>query len=372
MILTLILTSGCRILRVFRKNKSNKVNVTEQGTMYKRVMLYDTQNNVGVFEGVIPADWKTNIESKWNVVSSIIPGLETVTISNPNSTASIIITSQEGYVENAKYNEGENHDYYTTYLHYMDASTFLDYSLNKRYPNITKTKDLEVDEDILNQLKEYTKLKYEEGKISAEQLNGVTPSVSVSVSEHAVTMSKKQYDYGLNKIEASTGVSSIKTNLNSSLSPLLSSESISWTIPYTIIYQAETQEDFDEYYNDYEFIVANSHFTTDYYAMVEYVSSVIVNYYTTIYAERAKASLDATNKYIESNYSSTSSESTNDKVMRMWDDYINEVDEYKLEDGSTLRIDMHNETVAQNGDEIYIGSKAGIPIGFNEVSKSYG
>ena len=27
--------------------------------------------------------------------------------------------------------------------------------------------------------------------------------------------------------------------------------------------------------------------------------------------------------------------------------------------------------LAQNGDEIYIGSKAGIPNGFNEVAKSY-
>ena len=77
------------------------------------------------------------------------------------------------------------------------------------------------------------------------------------------------------------------------------------------------------------------------------------------------------NDYIDSNYTSTSSQSTNDKVMEMWDDVIKEVDKYELEDGTTLKTSIHNETVAQNGNEIYIGSKAGIPIGFEEVHKGY-
>ena len=150
---------------------------------------------------------------------------------------------------------------------------------------------------------------------------------------------------------------------------MLDSKATQWYMPYVIIYEADTKEDFDKYYDDYNFIIANSNFTKDYYAMIEYVSSAIVNSYMSYYAAKAQAALDATNSYIESNYSSTSSSSTNDKVMEMWDDYINDVDAYKTEDGSVIKTSMFNETVAQNGDEIYIGNKAGIPLGFNELSK---
>ena len=53
------------------------------------------------------------------------------------------------------------------------------------------------------------------------------------------------------------------------------------------------------------------------------------------------------------------------------DDVIKEVDAYKTEDGSVLKTSIFSDTVAQNGNEIYVGSKAGIPIGFNELSKAY-
>ena len=55
----------------------------------------------------------------------------------------------------------------------------------------------------------------------------------------------------------------------------------------------------------------------------------------------------------------------------MWSDVIKEQDNYILEDGTSVKTSIMNDTLAQNGNEIYIGSKAGIPIGFNEVSKGY-
>ena len=80
------------------------------------------------------------------------------------------------------------------------------------------------------------------------------------------------------------------------------SKSRAWDIPYSIIYYADDKEAFDEYYEDYNFIVANSSFTTDFYAMVEYVSSAIVNSYSSYYAAKSQAGLDAMNNYIDSNY----------------------------------------------------------------------
>lgn len=351
--------------------KKTNEKTTSKGKIYERVLLNDPQNNVNVFSGLIPKGWNTYIESKWDVISSSVPGYETVRISSPDSRASIIMISQKGYVENEKYAEGENYEYYTTYLHYMDASTYLDYFINQNYSGSNLKNDLEINEDYLNQLKSYNNIKLELAKNDAEELNKVTPSVTIGVSPIDATAAKKQYEYGSNVLEASTAISAIKTNLDSSLSPLLSSESISWIIPYTIVFQAEDEQAFKKYYNDYSFIVANSQFTVDYYAMVEYVSSYIVNSYTSYYAAKSKASLDAMNEYIDSNYSSTSAESTNEKVMQMWDDYINEVDVYVTDDGSKIQTSMYNETVAQNGDEFYVGTKAGILLGFNELTKDH-
>ena len=137
------------------------------------------------------------------------------------------------------------------------------------------------------------------------------------------------------------------------------------------MFKANSKDDFDKYYDDYSFIVSNSNFTRDYYAMVEYVSSSITNSYAQYYNAKSQAALQAMNNYIDSNYSSTSSSTTNEKVMEMWDDYINEVDSYKTLDGTTLKTSMYNDTVAQNGDSYYVGSKAGIPYGYTELEKSY-
>ena len=365
-IITLLFITGCG----FRIG-NNKKSIKGKGEIYYRVSLKDTVNNVNAFETLLPEGWNYYIESRWDIVSSSVPGLEAVTLSSPDGRAAIYIRSQEGYVENKKYNEGINMDYYTTYLHYMDASSYLDYFVNQKFNGISHLKDVPIDEDLFNQLKSFNSIKLEMAKKDAEILSNVTPSVSISVSDGGVSSSKKQYKYGDNIVEVSSSISALKTNLYSTLSPLLNSEAIDWVIPYTIVFQAEDENAFNEYYDLYNFIIANSHFTVDYYAMIEYVSSKIVNLYTSIYAEKAKAALQATNDYIDSHYSSTSSQSTNDKVMEMWDDCIKEVDKYQLEDGSYLKTSIHNDVVAQNGDEIYIGDKAGIPIGFNVLDKAY-
>lgn len=365
-ILMLFTMTGCR-RNVFKRQVTLEEAI-EKGQIYESVSLSD--GNVEVFKSIIPKGWTANVESNWKNISSVTPGIETVTISNPDHTVNIKIISQESYTENNKYNEGENYDYYTTYLHYMNASDYIDYYMNKHSSGSKFIKNVEMDENIVKQVKEYNNITYQQGLKEAESLNGIG-NVKIGVSLVDSTANTKQFEYGLNQIEISTAVAATKTTLESSLSPLLNSESILWKIPYTIIYTGETKEDFDKYYDTYKFIIANSNFTLDYYAMEEYVSSAIVNYYTTIYTERSKASLDAWHNYVDSNYSSASSQSTNDRVMEMWDDVIKEVDSYKLEDGTQLKTSIFNETVAQNGNDIYIGDKAGIPIGFQTVDKGY-
>ena len=358
--LSVFLITGC--------NASTSTKKSKQGKIYERISLKD--GNVTVFEGIVPKGWNYNIESNWNVVSSVTPGKETVYLSSPDLSATIKIISQESFTENKKYQEGENTDYYTTYLHYMNASDYLDYYMDKYYKGSKLVKDVGVDEKLLTQIKDYNNIIYTSGLSDVNAINS-QGKVKVSLSIYESTASKKQYELGLNNMEVSTAIAATKTTLESPISPLLNSESILSKIPYTIVYTGETKEAFDKYYDEYLFIVANSNFTKDYYAMVEYVSNAITNAYTSYYTEKSKAGLQAWNNYVDSNYSSTSSASTNEKVMEMWDDVIKEVDSYKLEDGTQFKTSIHNETVAQNGNEIYVGTKAGIPNGFQIVDKSY-
>ena len=354
------------------KSKTNlKKKAIKEGNIYNIVTLKDTVANVDAFTAIIPKGWKADIESNWNIVNSTYPGLEKVTITNKDATARITILSQTSYTENNKFNEGENKDYYTTYLHSMDASTYLDYYMSNNYSGAKIVKNNNVKEEIANEIKAYNEIRLAQAKKDAETLQAGNYGVYISVLDAGTSSSRKEYELGLNYIEAQTAIASITTNLESSLSSLLNSSATQWTIPYLIIYEGETKEEYDKYYDVYNFIVANASFTKDYYQLVEYVSSKIVNMYTSMYAAKSKAALDATNEYIDSNYSSTSASSTNDKVMEMWDDVINEVDKYTLEDGTTLKTSIMNDTVAQNGNEIYIGSKAGIPYGFDEVKKGY-
>ena len=360
-----LLVTGCQ--KGIIKTKKSKKN---SGKIYNITNLQD--GGVNVFQTLLPEGWTAKIYSE-QLLNSTHPFIETVVITNKDESARITILSQNSYVENAKYNEGQNYDYYTTYLHYMDSNTYSDYFMDKIFKGAKYVKDEKVPKEISNQLAQLHKIKMDLAYKDAQtvQSAAAASNVTIGIEDKGYSDSKRIYQNGETIYETTTCVSAIATKLTSGLSSLLDSYAIAWEIPYTIVYEAKDQETFDKYYDEYNFIIANSNFTLDYYQMIEYVSSKIVNMITSIYAERSKAALDAMNDYIDSNYSSTSSQSTNDKVMQMWDDVINEVDVYKTEDGSYIRTGYDTETVAQNGNELYFGSKAGIPVGFNELPKTY-
>ena len=341
-----------------------------KGKIYNKVSLNDTQAGIVAFEGLLPDGWMANIESNWNVVSSTCPGFEEVTIESPDGKATIVMDSQQAYVENAQYAEGVNYDYYTTYLHYMDADTFVQYYIDQTYgENATLIKDFEDDSDILEQANECTQILVDYDTQSSSWINSGNYGVQYSVTAVPATMSRRQYQIGEQCLEASCVIMASDTSLSSKY--VATNNSRNWNVTYSIVFMADDKETFDKYYDDYNFIVANSQFTTDYYAMAEYVGSAITNSYASYYAAKSQAGLEAMNNYIDSNYSSTTSESTNEKVMQMWDDVINEVDSYQTLEGDTIKTSMYNDTVAQDGDSFYVGSRTEIPSGYTELSKSY-
>lgn len=361
-VLSIFIITGCGNRTISNNSAINT------GKIYNYMTLND--KGIDMFNTIVPRDWTATISSQ-NMVNSSYPFVETVVIANPDQSVKITILSQHSYTENVKYAEGENKAYYTTYLRQMDASTYLDYFMSRIYKESSYVKGGTIDEGLERDVKKLQELRMELANRDAASLQADNYGVHITIGDEGTSTSKKEYENGNIYYEASTSILSISTNLQSSLSSSLDSRAVQWYMPYLIVYEASSKEAYEEYYDDYKFIVANSTFTKDYYAMIEYVSSAIVNAYTTVYAEKSKAGLEAMNNYIDSNYSSTSSSSTQDRVMEMWDDVIKEQDNYILEDGTQIKTSIMNDVVAQNGNEIYIGDKAGIPNGFNEVSKGY-
>lgn len=362
-IIIIVFLSGCNLNNNKNENKNSK-----KGKFYNKVYLQD--KGINMFQTILPKGWTATISSQ-NLINSSYPFVETVYIKNSDDTASITILSQHSYVENKNYAEGANTDYYTTYLHQMNASEYSDYFMERIYKTNNFIKDIELNNDVYNGLDNLHNLRVEMGKQDAQALQAQNYGVFISVDGVNKTVAKREYQNGDEYYELFTCVSAASTTLTSSYSSILNSYSVQWYMPYVIVYKANNKSNFNKYYDDYNFVIANSDFTKDYYAMIEYTSNAIVNSVTAVYNAKLQAGLDAMNDYIDSNYSSTSSQTTNDKVMEMWDDVIKEVDAYQMEDGSTLKTSIHNDVVAQNGDEIYIGSKAGIPNGFNQLSKGY-
>ena len=340
-----------------------------EGTYYNVVNLVDPQANVTAFTGLIPEGWTASIQSNWQVISPDYPIMEEVTILSPDGKASIVIDSQQQYAETSDpyMQEGVNYEYYTTYLHYMDADTFVQYYMDNAYGLSTLMKDIEDDQKVLSQAQQLQQMKMEIAKENYRIAVGTT-GVTYNVTGAYPTMSKRQYEVGNSYLEASCVIIPITSSLGTQLYTITNTY---WEIPYSIVFYAEDKETFDKYYDEYNFIVANSYFTTDYYAMVEYVSSYITSIKSSQAAAKSQASLDAMNSYIDSNYSSTSSASTNEKVMEMWDDYINEVDQYNTLDGGTIKTSMYNDVVAQDGDKIFVGSSTSdIPYGYTQLEKT--
>ncbi len=55
--------------------------------------------------------------------------------------------------------------------------------------------------------------------------------------------------------------------------------------------------------------------------------------------------------------------------MQAWDDVIKEQDRYKTDEGNTIITSTLSETVAQDGDWFYVGSRTGVPDGYTELPK---
>lgn len=337
------------------------------GTYYTRELLMDREISANVFSAFVPQGWTASVASDWTYMSPERPGLESITIASPDGLAQIDIASRMDFVQHPYGQQGQDFSTYTTYLDYLDAGGFIDLYVNNTYgSSATLVNELPDDPDTMAQLQEYLNTIVTKANQSAATLTGggSVGNTTITSEPYATSMCRRQYQVGGQYVETTAVDVAYTATFDN---PVLTQTYTYWHVPYSIVYSAASEDAFEEYYEEYEVVVANSYFTQDYYAAEEYIASML-----------AAAAMDAKNAAIndgksffsDSGYTSADGESTNEKLINMWDDVINEVDSYTTLDGDTVKVSTEFDRVAQSGDEYYVGpSTSDIPDGFTELEK---
>ena len=337
-----------------------------QGSYFQRYLLMDPQLGVNVFNAFLPDGWTGSVSSNWNVICSDFPGLEEITLMSPDGQATITIDSGQSFTQNDfSGKQGPDLSTYTTYANYMDAAAYTDMFMSN-YPAAQVTADLSDDPQSLSDLFQYRDFIVAKGQQTMDTVSaGGTIGAQITISPLDCTFCKRQYVADGICMETTCPIVAFQQTFENAY---LTDVYVHWRLPYSIVYRAVSKEAFDAHYDEYRMIIANSSFTPDYYAAEEYVATCIGNNLL----EAQNAANQAAGSYSSSGYESSYGDSTNDKVMQMWDDVINEVDSYNTLDGGTIKTSMYNDVVAQDGDSYFVGSSTSdIPYGYTELSKSY-
>lgn len=348
------------------------------GKYYTKTTVSDQVVDIPAFSTLLPENWTMSIQSNWQNVDTEFPGRELVTITNPEGTATIYILSPQSYLWTfsetwgmASY-QGVSLEYFGTYVEYMKAGDALEAQMdNGGYSGRTLTQEVEDGEGAL-----------EAAKTLAENLADTSEANMAAMNIRAYgwtyTILERLYDYAKRQYRNSDGsyleASTITLGYTGRLSGTTTNRTTGWYIPYFIVYQASSKEAFDQYYDDYGLIVENGCFSPEFFYLNKAYSDHIVEQIAKMQAIKSQAELDAVNKYLMDDYSDSTSgdaRSTSERVMEMWDDVIKEVDTYVTEDGTRVKTSTSNETMAQDGDNYYVGDRSGIPDGYTELRRDY-
>lgn len=179
---------------------------------------------------------------------------------------------------------------------------------------------------------------------------------NIHVEAYDVSTCRRQYQVPSGYIETTVADYAFSQVIDG----YLRQEYLHWYIPYSIVYSASSEDAFEEYYDEYELIVANSCFTPAYFSAESYVSSMR--------AARAMEAKNAASGFSSSGYESPTADSDSRSVAEQWDDVIREVDTYQTLDGDYVQVSTGNDVVAQDGDTFYVGPSYDVPPGFTELS----
>ena len=362
--------NGDEILNVFdlclmkrellNQHTENSENTTNQGKVYQRIGLVDQQIGAVAFEGIIPEGWTAETYGNWGLINPM-PGQEITVFTSPDGKVSVQIASQQTYEQASDRGYDTDLSNFITLAPYMNASAYIDYLVQNNFSNAKLLKEVDIPAEHQQAIDNYTEQFYSNGINTAMAYSryAITPMGAEG------TVSRRQYQIGDGYAEYGCAVSAYQYGYTKIILDITETW---WNVVNTVSFTATDRESFDKYYDDYEMIIANGYFTAAFYSANAYVINQIMN--TVINYRTEQAIANAANSYSSSGTEVTSSDmDTQDKVMQAWDDYIKDEDRYTTTDGNTVITSMFNETVAQDGNNFYVGSRTSIPYGYTELTR---
>ena len=339
---------------------SQNVQPVTDGKLYNRVGVYDQYANIVAFQTLLPEGWTASIESYWMNYSLAYPGVEIVTLTSPDGKAQIRLQSPRNFLQDLIWGKiGQDLEEFATFSNYLDAATYVQYSVQSSYENASLIKDFGQSDDQLIYQKADTEYQAE-----ADYKFQTDAGYLCAIESMEYTNARKQYKSGDTVMELSCAVNGYQYS-KAYGTTIAGERRIVWWVPYTVAYVADSQESFDKYYNDYEVIVSNSCFTKQFFQMC---SNVGENIRYLMLLGKTESINEWLGTYVDNGNYSSSSVSKQDTIFQMWDDYIKDENAYTLGDGSTIRVPNLIDTIAQNGDSLYFGTSGGIPIGYDVIT----
>ena len=325
------------------------------GKLYQQIGLVDPYADVVAYQGLLPEGWTVQMQSGWGLINPL-PGQEIVSFVSPDGRASISIASPQIYEEASDRGYGANVSDFITFVPYMNASSYIDYYVQNSYVNAVGLGDVDT-ADQQSGIDAFTEVYATNGINTALQY--CRYPITGYGSEG--TVARRQYQLGGGYGEFSCAVSAYQYSYTK---VMLNITETWWQLLNSVAYTAADKEAFEQYYEDYELIVANGYFTA---GLVSAEAYVIQQIYNTVTEQRTEERIrELTGGYSTSGTEITSSDmETQDLIMQAWDDYIKDQDTYSLSDGSTLHVPTSVDTVAQNGDSVYFGTTGGVPLGYD-------
>ena len=348
--------------------------------IYTFQTVQDNVARIPAFDVYVPKGFTAKITSQWDRLDGGYPGHEILSIENSDNTVGIYYFTSESYYQfdsQSSYRniniktpprQGPDYERRITLMNYMDSNTVLEVFLNNLgFTNRQLKQTLPNDDKLVQSIHDLTYQKVSESlQNNLQMLQVIGSKFQMRLNGVETNMAKKQYAVGPGMIEASTLVNAASSSTGNALSV---TNTIHWEILYFTVFRANTKELFDKYKDTYETVIRNICVRPEFNYLNKRLSDMNAERVAKIGAVRSQVALDASRDMIMGDYNSSSQ--TMDRVRNMWSDYIKDLDEYTTEGGNKIKTSMFNETVAQKGNEFYIGRKANVPLGFDILSKSY-
>lgn len=348
--------------------------------LYTFQTLTDQMASMPIADMMIPKGFTASVTSHWDRLDGNYPGHEIISIENSDKSVGIYIFTNESYSQfqnkntfgiNIPQNEGPDYNRYITLMNYKDSATVIDTFMNKlSFSNKNLYKNLPIDNNIINIFRnEYIKAA-QENLLKIQKINMLRGNeIKITLKDVNLDKVRKQYKLDNGYGEFSTSIKSVSMTMGNKM---METTAIAWEIQYFILYKASSKELFGKYYDTYRNVLANSYIRPEFYYINMKIRKMYnENLFKTDYhlppISEIVENEEVMNYYSNSTYNEAALLS--DKVMKLWNDCIYELQSYKTLDGRIIKSSMNKEKIAQKGDIFFIGRKNNLPKGFKVLSK---